>query len=52
MTGCCLKCRDHREMQDAEAVILKNGRPATRGKCVECDTKHVQDRRDYGQRVR
>ena len=38
MTGYCLKCRDHREMRDTEKVTLKNGRPATRGKCVECDT--------------
>lgn len=38
MIGYCLKCRDHREMRDTEDVTLKNGRPATRGKCVYCDT--------------
>lgn len=32
----CLKCRDHREVADPEQVTLKNGRPATRGKCSEC----------------
>ena len=36
MTGYCLKCRESREMQDAEQVTMKNGRPATRGKCGEC----------------
>lgn len=38
MTGYCLKCRAHREMQKAEEVTLKNGRAATRGKCGECGT--------------
>ena len=38
MTGYCLKCKEHREMQDAEQVTTKNGRPATRGKCGECGT--------------
>ena len=38
MTGYCLKCREHREMQQAEEVTLKNGRLATRGKCDECGT--------------
>ena len=33
MTGYCLKCRDHREMQEVEEVTMKNGRPASRGKC-------------------
>ena len=35
MTGYCLKCRESREMQEAEQVTMKNGRPATRGKCGE-----------------
>ena len=38
MSGYCLKCRAHREMQNAEEVTLKNGRAATRGKCGECGT--------------
>jgi len=32
----CLKCREHREIKDPEAVTLKNGRPATKGKCSVC----------------
>ena len=38
MSGYCLKCRAHREMQRTEEVTLKNGRVATRGKCGECGT--------------
>ena len=38
MSGYCLKCRAHREMQETEEVTLKNGRAATRGKCGECGT--------------
>ena len=36
MTGYCLKCKDHREIQEAEQVTMKNGRAATRGRCGEC----------------
>ena len=36
MTGYCLKCRESREMQEAEQITMKNGRAATRGKCAEC----------------
>lgn len=32
----CLRCRDHRDVVDAEQVTLKNGRPATKGKCAIC----------------
>ena len=32
----CLKCRAQREIRDPEPVIVKNGRPATRGKCSVC----------------
>ena len=38
MSGYCLKCRAHREMQEPEEVTLKNGRLASRGKCGECGT--------------
>ena len=38
MTGYCMKCKESREMQEAEPVTMKNGRPATRGKCAECST--------------
>lgn len=37
MEAYCLKCRDRREINNAEEVTLKNGRPATRGKCSVCD---------------
>ena len=33
-----MKCREAREIQDAEQVTMKNGRPATRGTCGECGT--------------
>ena len=38
MTGYCMKCRESREIQDAEQVTMKNGRAATRGKCGLCGT--------------
>ena len=33
MTGYCMKCKESQEMQETEQVTMKNGRPATRGKC-------------------
>ena len=36
MQAYCLKCRAHRDVQDAQQVTLKNGKPATRGKCAVC----------------
>ena len=38
MTGYCMKCRESREIHEPQEVIMKNGRPATRGKCGECGT--------------
>lgn len=37
--GFCMKCRAKKEMKDAKLVVLKNGRKATQGICVECGTK-------------
>jgi hypothetical protein len=37
--GYCVKCKGKREMQDPEAITMKNGRPATKGTCPECGTK-------------
>jgi hypothetical protein len=37
--GYCVKCRATREMQDTEAIAMKNGRPATQGVCPVCATK-------------
>ena len=39
MEAYCLKCRTKREMKNAKAVTLKNGRPATQGVCPTCSTK-------------
>lgn len=39
MQGYCLKCREQREIQDPEAITMKNGKPATQGKCPVCGTK-------------
>ena len=39
MLGYCLKCREKREMKDAQAVTLENGREATQGSCSVCGTK-------------
>ena len=36
MTGYCMKCRE--SLEEAEQVTMKNGRPATRGKCGTCGT--------------
>ena len=38
LTGYCMKCKERREIQNAKAVTMKNGRPATRGACGECGT--------------
>jgi hypothetical protein len=37
--GYCLKCREKRDMVDAQEVTLKNNRPAMQGKCAVCGTK-------------
>ena len=38
MTGYCVKCRETREIQNAEQVTMKTGRPATRGTCPVSNT--------------
>lgn len=35
----CVKCKTKREMKDHQQITMKNGRPATEGKCPECGTK-------------
>lgn len=37
--GYCVKCRSKKEIKDAKAVTMKNGRPATEGSCPTCGTK-------------
>ena len=39
MEGYCMKCRAKKEMKDAKAITMKNGRPATQGVCPACGTK-------------
>jgi hypothetical protein len=39
MEAYCLKCREKREMSNPEAITMKNGKPATQGKCPVCGTK-------------
>ena len=35
----CVKCKTKREIKDAVQITMKNGRPATEGKCPVCGTK-------------
>jgi RNase P subunit RPR2 len=37
--GYCVKCKTKREMKDHVQITMKNGRPATEGKCPTCGTK-------------
>ena len=39
MQGYCMKCRAKREMKNARAITMKNGKPATQGVCNLCGTK-------------
>ncbi len=39
MQAYCMKCRAKREMKDAKAITMKNGKPATQGVCPTCGTK-------------
>lgn len=38
-TGHCMKCKEKREMNDTEEVVMKNGRAAMKGLCSVCGTK-------------
>jgi RNase P subunit RPR2 len=35
----CVRCHTKKEMKDAKAVTMKNGKPATQGTCSSCGTK-------------
>ena len=37
--GYCLKCKEKREISNAQAITMKNGKPATTGTCPVCGTK-------------
>ncbi len=39
MEAYCVKCKEKREMDSAEAVFTKTGTPATSGVCSVCGTK-------------
>ncbi len=39
MQAYCMKCKAKREMKDAKAITMKNGKPATQGTCPSCGTK-------------
>ena len=39
MIGYCMKCRGEVEMHQTKTVTMKNGRPATEGKCPSCGTR-------------
>ena len=38
MDAYCVKCKKKTEMKDAQAVKMKNGRSAMKGKCPVCGT--------------
>jgi hypothetical protein len=37
--GYCVKCKAKKDMKEPEAIVMKNGRPATKGTCPDCGTK-------------
>lgn len=39
MQAYCFRCRAKKEIKNPQKVVLKNGRPATRGLCPGCGTK-------------
>ena len=39
MQAYCVKCRAKKEIKDAKAMTMKNGRPATEGVCPTCGAK-------------
>ena len=39
MEAYCVKCKAKKEMKDAEEIVMKNGKPATKGICPTCGTK-------------
>jgi hypothetical protein len=39
VTGYCVKCKASREITDPKQITMKNGRPATEGRCPVCGTR-------------
>ncbi len=38
-TAYCVKCKAQREILDPQQITMKNGRPATQGRCPVCGTR-------------
>ena len=38
VSGYCLKCKKSVDIKDAQAITMKNGKPATKGVCPTCGT--------------
>jgi hypothetical protein len=38
-TAYCVKCKASRDVQDPRQITMKNGRPATEGRCPVCGTR-------------
>jgi DNA-directed RNA polymerase subunit RPC12/RpoP len=38
-TAYCVKCKAQRDILDPQQITMKNGRPATQGRCPVCGTK-------------
>jgi len=39
MQAYCMKCKAKKEMKNAKAITMKNGKSATQGVCPTCGTK-------------
>jgi len=39
MQAYCVKCKAKKEMKNAKAITMKNGKPANQGTCPTCGTK-------------
>ena len=39
MEAYCVKCKAKREIRSPQAIVMKNGKPATTGTCPQCGTK-------------
>ena len=47
MTGYCMKCRESRDIQDAQQVTMKNGRPGHARKMRRLRHHDIQDWRRF-----
>jgi RNase P subunit RPR2 len=42
MKAYCVKCKALKDIKNARAFTMKNGKAATRGECTDCGTKTVR----------